>query len=146
MGQITITLQQDEQKALWELAERECRDPRDQIRVVLRQELERLGLLQTKDDAPGAKKISHTSRRRARETGMDASATLTLDAETRRRLSQVYGVILDCAQRARGETADDCDPWAESSSSIRTVKRLGRRQLKRESDEHGSQGGEKVRE
>jgi hypothetical protein len=44
---LIIRLEADERNALNELACRELRDPRDQIRIVLRKELERLGLLKS---------------------------------------------------------------------------------------------------
>lgn len=50
MGRITITLQEDEQEALWQLAGRECRDPRDQIRIMLRRELQAEGFLEATDE------------------------------------------------------------------------------------------------
>jgi len=43
---LTVTLEQSEYSALLRVSESELRDPRDQIRFVLRQELERRGLLQ----------------------------------------------------------------------------------------------------
>jgi len=58
---------------------------------------------------------------------MGANATLTMDARARRRLSQVYEVILDCARCAQAETDDDPDPCAESSSAASTVGRLRKR-------------------
>ena len=42
---ITVTLDQPEYSGLLELAVRELRDPRDQLRVILRQELKQCGLL-----------------------------------------------------------------------------------------------------
>jgi hypothetical protein len=42
---ITITLDQKERSALMKLASHELREPRDQARYILRQELIRLGLL-----------------------------------------------------------------------------------------------------
>jgi hypothetical protein len=43
---ITVSLERTEKSALMKLAMAELRDPRDQLRYVLRRELERLGLLQ----------------------------------------------------------------------------------------------------
>ncbi|MBN1889461.1 MAG: hypothetical protein JW850_15815 [Thermoflexales bacterium] len=44
---ITIALEQRERAALMQLARQELRDARDQVRHILRQELERRGLLPT---------------------------------------------------------------------------------------------------
>jgi hypothetical protein len=55
MRRITVPLKTDERDALWQLAERERRDPRDQAAVIVVKELERAGLLSTagvKADAP----------------------------------------------------------------------------------------------
>lgn len=52
MVRLQVVLDPSEADALARWAASELRDPRDQIRVVLRRELERRGLLQTKDDAP----------------------------------------------------------------------------------------------
>lgn len=46
MSRITLTLDPIEKKALSVLAEREFRDPRAQAALIIRQELERHGLLQ----------------------------------------------------------------------------------------------------
>jgi hypothetical protein len=57
MKRLTITLMQDERTALWELAQRERREPRDQAALIIRRELEREGLLQpvnTSAQAQGA--------------------------------------------------------------------------------------------
>ena len=43
---VTITLQEEEKDALLVLAEQEKRDPRRQAALIIRQELERRGLLQ----------------------------------------------------------------------------------------------------
>lgn len=51
MVRLQVALEPSEADALARWAASELRDPRDQIRVVLRQELERRGLLHTKDDA-----------------------------------------------------------------------------------------------
>lgn len=45
MARVTITLEQDERSALVALANQERRDPRQQAALILRRELERLGLL-----------------------------------------------------------------------------------------------------
>ncbi len=45
MARIYIPLKISERDALWELAEREHRDPRDQAALILVRELERLGYL-----------------------------------------------------------------------------------------------------
>jgi len=49
MNRITVNLQQDEREALVVLAEQERRDLRQQAAVILRQELERRGLLSPPD-------------------------------------------------------------------------------------------------
>jgi hypothetical protein len=46
MSRITISLKSQEKIALHVLAEMECRDPRSQAILIIRQELERRGLLQ----------------------------------------------------------------------------------------------------
>lgn len=45
MSRLTITLKQNERDALLSLAEREFREPRAQAALLIRAELERLGLL-----------------------------------------------------------------------------------------------------
>ena len=42
---IAVTLREDEREALGRLADAERRDPRDQAALIIRQELERRGLL-----------------------------------------------------------------------------------------------------
>jgi hypothetical protein len=54
MKRLTITLMQDERTALWELAQRERRDMRDQAALIIRRELEREGLLQPVTTAQAA--------------------------------------------------------------------------------------------
>jgi hypothetical protein len=49
MYRVQIVLDEDEAKALVKLAEIKIRDPRDQIRVLVRSELERQGLLRVHD-------------------------------------------------------------------------------------------------
>jgi hypothetical protein len=44
---LTLTLRIDERDALWTLAEREFREPHAQAELIIRQELERRGLLST---------------------------------------------------------------------------------------------------
>lgn len=45
VSRLTITLQEDEKVALGRLSEKEKRDPRDQAALLIRNELERRGLL-----------------------------------------------------------------------------------------------------
>ena len=52
MVRLQIVLDPAEAEALAMWAESELRDPRDQIRLVLRRELERRGLLKVSEDAP----------------------------------------------------------------------------------------------
>lgn len=47
MKRIYIPLQADEKNALYELSKRERRDPRAQAAILIRRELERLGLVQS---------------------------------------------------------------------------------------------------
>jgi len=47
MGRLMIRLEAEECVALWRLAQQERRDPRDQAALIIRQELERRGLLDT---------------------------------------------------------------------------------------------------
>ena len=49
LRRIVVSLSGAERSALTELAERELREPRDQARLILRCELERLGLLPPAD-------------------------------------------------------------------------------------------------
>ncbi len=51
MARVTVTLLIVERDALVKLSERECRDPRAQAALIIRRELERLGLLPA-DPAP----------------------------------------------------------------------------------------------
>lgn len=51
MERFTIRLQTDEKDAIWRLAQEERRDPRDQAALIIRQELERRGLLLPGQDA-----------------------------------------------------------------------------------------------
>ena len=46
---LLITLDSAERSALTKLSQKELRDPRDQLRLILRQELERQGLLLSND-------------------------------------------------------------------------------------------------
>lgn len=57
MRRMTVTLHQDEREALITLAQRERRDPRAQAAVLIRRELERIGLLPPADasSAPQAR-------------------------------------------------------------------------------------------
>ncbi len=45
-GRFMITLYDDERRALWELAKRERRDPREQAALAIRRDLAQRGLLQ----------------------------------------------------------------------------------------------------
>ncbi len=54
MARVTITLQEDERNALVELAVLELRDPREQAKFILRQELIRRGLLKSEEKEPNA--------------------------------------------------------------------------------------------
>ncbi|MDY7076991.1 MAG: hypothetical protein SXV54_08710 [Chloroflexota bacterium] len=56
LRRIVVSLSGAERSALTELAERELREPRDQARLILRCELERLGLLPPADAADQAQK------------------------------------------------------------------------------------------
>lgn len=49
MARIIVTLKQHERDALFAVAERELRDPRAQAALMIRVELERLGLLSKKN-------------------------------------------------------------------------------------------------
>ena len=51
MYRVQVVLDEDEAKALVKLAEIKIRDPRDQIRVLVRGELERQGLLSAREVA-----------------------------------------------------------------------------------------------
>lgn len=45
MGRFMVTLYDEERRALWELARRERRDPREQAALSIRRDLEQRGLL-----------------------------------------------------------------------------------------------------
>ena len=49
VNRLTVTLPQPEYSALLQVARDELRNPPDQVRAILRQELERRGLLQPAD-------------------------------------------------------------------------------------------------
>jgi hypothetical protein len=57
MSRITISLRDQEKIALRTLAEREFRDPRAQAALIIRLELEHLGLLTFERDSKQAKKV-----------------------------------------------------------------------------------------
>lgn len=48
MNRMTITLSKEEREALWKLSESEMRHPRKQAMLLIRRELERLGLIAPK--------------------------------------------------------------------------------------------------
>lgn len=60
---MTITLSEQERLALREMAKRDMRLPRDQVRFVLRQEFERRGLLEDKQAATFNAGSNHADRR-----------------------------------------------------------------------------------
>jgi hypothetical protein len=51
MERFTVRLRTEERDAIWRLAQQERRDPRDQAALIIRQELERRGLLTSPADA-----------------------------------------------------------------------------------------------
>jgi len=53
MTKLMVTLENTEAEALAQLAYAELRDPREQLRLILRQELARRGLLNTSPATPG---------------------------------------------------------------------------------------------
>ena len=59
MSRITLTLNPLEKKALIVLAEKEFRDPRAQAALIIRQELERRGLLVSEQNLESAGKAPH---------------------------------------------------------------------------------------
>ena len=61
MARITITLQLFEKDALRSLAEREYRDPRAQAALIIRRELERMGLLRTQESNPRESKVENAT-------------------------------------------------------------------------------------
>ena len=56
INRVTVTLEQSEYSALLEVAIAELRNPPDQLRYILRRELERLGRLPPADAADQAQK------------------------------------------------------------------------------------------
>lgn len=73
MVRLQVMLDPSEADALAQWAASELRDPRDQIRIVLRQELERRGLLQLDSDTPGGQDplTSVSQQARGREKRSD---------------------------------------------------------------------------
>jgi hypothetical protein len=59
MARVTIRLETQERDALWELAQRERRDMRDQAALIIRHELEREGLLQPVTSTQAAQAVQH---------------------------------------------------------------------------------------
>lgn len=53
MARMMIPLEVDEKQAIWQMAERERRDPRQQAALLIRQALEAAGLLPTNSKAGG---------------------------------------------------------------------------------------------
>ncbi len=63
MVRLQLLLDRTEAEALSRWAAAELRDPRDQIRLVLRQELERRGLLQSTEDVADGQDVSSQADR-----------------------------------------------------------------------------------
>ena len=60
MARVTVTLKISERDALVTLAEREKRDPRAQAALIIREALERRGLLPVNADAPMQRDAAQT--------------------------------------------------------------------------------------
>ena len=56
MPRVVLTIREDERRALIQLSIAELRQPRDQVRFILRQELERCGLLKSTNDMAASEK------------------------------------------------------------------------------------------
>ena len=67
MVRLQVVLDAGEAEALARWAASELRDPRDQIRLVLRQELERRGLLQSTEDVADGQDASSQADREGRD-------------------------------------------------------------------------------
>lgn len=53
MARLTLSITEEERLAIFALARRERREPRDQVALIVRRELERIGLLPAdQEDAP----------------------------------------------------------------------------------------------
>lgn len=72
MTRITITLNEQEKSALRALSEIEFRDPRQQAALIIRQELERRGLLDIESQADSAPVLSMQAREIKKE-GMNVT-------------------------------------------------------------------------
>lgn len=72
MGRISVPLSTDEREALIRIAEVECRDPRDQMRYMLREEGQRRGLISGDEQK---EKAAHTSDNTRETAKTQAPAT-----------------------------------------------------------------------
>lgn len=61
MARMTIQLPIDERDALFQLARREYRNPREQAALIIRRELERRGLLPTEGVAAENQEVRHAT-------------------------------------------------------------------------------------
>jgi hypothetical protein len=61
MMRLAVTLEQEERDALLVLAQQERRDPRDQAAMLIRRELERMGLLPLapRTEAPAGREVGN---------------------------------------------------------------------------------------
>ena len=72
-GRITVPLTTNERQALVTIAERECRDPRDQLRFILRREAQAMGLL------PDERVVGLKNQAALRDTQMSTKNDQTLE-------------------------------------------------------------------
>ena len=61
MTRIMITLSDEEKESLLVLAEKECRDPRGQAALIIRRELERLGMIEITNTMSNPPACDHAS-------------------------------------------------------------------------------------
>ena len=74
-ARITVPLTTQERQALVTIAERECRDPREHLRFMLRREARDLGLL------PGDAPVGLNGKAALRDTQMSTKNDQTLDPQ-----------------------------------------------------------------
>ncbi len=72
-GRITVPLTTNERQALVTIAERECRDPREHLRYLVRREAQAMGLL------PDDRGVGTNEKAALRDTQMSTKNDQTLD-------------------------------------------------------------------
>ncbi len=77
MGRITVPLTTNERQALVTIAERECRDPREHLRYLIRREAQALGLLPDDRGVGTKEKAAFRSDRQTQDDQETASAPVS---------------------------------------------------------------------